>query len=378
MKRVKIGLVGSGFAAALHMEAYRRVYGIEPRVAALASTDRDAGLFAKEYGIQSVYPGLEQMLEAEKPDVVDICTPPSTHAAMVKTAMEAGCHVICEKPLTGWFGDSSAPDMLKRVMEQMEELRRIVQKGGGTFFYAENFVYAPAVQKSAALLAAAGDRILFMKGEESHSGSHAGHAALWSMNGGGSLIRQGCHPLSALLYLKHRETGQRARVVSVLGDTGCIVPSLTEHERRYINARPRDVEDLANVILTFEDGTKALVTSGDIILGGVRNEIQIYTTGGVHQCRIAPNDQMQVYHVDDAGLKDEYFTEKVETKRGWQSIFLDEDTARGYVGELRDFLLCAAGEKEEPESGFSLAYDTIRVIYGAYESAREGRRIDLD
>ena len=53
------------------------------------------------------------------------------------------------------------------------------------------------------------------------------------------------------------------------------------------------------------------------------------------------------------------------------------DRARGYVGELRDFLLCAAGRKEEPESGFSLAYDTVRIIYGAYRSAREGRRIEL-
>ena len=76
-------------------------------------------------------------------------------------------------------------------------------------------------------------------------------------------------------------------------------------------------------------------------------------------------------------MSGQYFTEKVETKKGWQSIFLCEDMARGYVGELRDFLLCAAGRKGEPESGFSLAYDTVRIIYGAYCSAREGRRIEL-
>ena len=38
--------------------------------------------------------------------------------------MGAGCHVICEKPLTGWFGDSAEPDMAKKVMEQLEQLRR--------------------------------------------------------------------------------------------------------------------------------------------------------------------------------------------------------------------------------------------------------------
>ena len=134
---------------------------------------------------------------------------------------------------------------------------------------------------------------------------------------------------------------------------------------------------MANVILTFEDGTKAMITSGDMILGGVRNEVQVYTTSGVYQCRIAPNDQMQVYHIDDSQLDDVYFTEKVETKKGWQSIFLDEDIARGYVGELRDFLLCSCGEKEEPESGFELAKETTRIIYGAYKSAREERKVKM-
>jgi predicted dehydrogenase len=375
MHKVKVGLVGSGFAATLHMEAYRQVYGIEPYIAAVASTSAGREAFAEKYGIPSVYGSMEEMIEAEHPDIVDICTPPSSHETLVAAAMKAGCHVICEKPLTGWFADKDEPEMLEQVVKQMDDLREVIRESGKKFFYAENFVYAPSVQKSASLLRATKDRVLFMRGEESHSGSHAGHAALWSMNGGGSLIRQGCHPLSALLYLKQQEGSGNGAVKSVIADMGYIVPSLNEDERKNINARPKDVEDLANVIMTFEDGTKASVVSGDMILGGVRNEIQVYTTGGVHQCRIAPNDQMQVYHVDESRLKDEYFTEKVETKQGWQSIFLDEDVARGYVGELRDFLLCAAGEKEEPESGFELAYETVRIIYGAYQSARDGRRI---
>ena len=42
--------------------------------------------------------------------------------------MGAGCHVICEKPLTGWFGDSAEPDMAKKVMEQLEQLRREIRR----------------------------------------------------------------------------------------------------------------------------------------------------------------------------------------------------------------------------------------------------------
>lgn len=377
MHKVKIGLVGSGFAASLHMEAYKMVYGVEPVICALASTSEKAKGFADKYGIQTVYTSLDEMLQKEKLDVVDICTPPSAHAAQIEKVMMNGCHVICEKPLTGWFGDHNEPNMLKYVEKQLEELERVIRASGKKFFYAENFVYAPAVQKSAELIEATGAKVLYMKGEESHSGSHAPHAALWSKNGGGSLIRQGCHPLSAVLYLKNKERKRAGKVTAVIADMGHIVPTLTASEAKNINARPVDVEDMANVILTFEDGTKAMITSGDMILGGVRNEVQVYTTSGVYQCRIAPNDQMQVYHIDDSQLDDVYFTEKVETKKGWQSIFLDEDIARGYVGELRDFLLCSCGEKEEPESGFELAKETTRIIYGAYKSAREERKVKM-
>ena len=376
MKKVRISLVGSGFAAALHMEAYQRVYGIEPEIVSLASTSAGAMEFAEKYHIPKVYRSLEELLENEPPEVVDICTPPSAHFEQICQALAAGCHVICEKPLSGWF-EAGDPEMLIRVTEQMDKLRGVLENSRGMFFYAENFIYAPAVQKSAELIRAAGDRILFLRGEESHSGSHAAHAALWSKNGGGSLIRQGCHPLTALLYLKQAESGEATRVVSVVADMGYLLPKLKESEKAYMSARPKDVEDLANVMITFADGTKAHVMAGDMVLGGVRNSIEVYTSGGVHQCNIAPSNQMQVYHVDDGKLASMYFTEKVETKKGWQSIFLEEDVARGYVGELRDFLLCAAGEKKAPECGFDLAYETIRIIYAAYLSAQKGCRIDL-
>ena len=82
---------------------------------------------------------------------------------------------------------------------------------GRLFMYAEDWIYAPAVTKTAEILRASKDKILFMKAEESHSGSHAAHAAHWSMTGGGSLIRMGCHPLSAVLYLKQVEPRRAAR-----------------------------------------------------------------------------------------------------------------------------------------------------------------------
>ena len=104
--------------------------------------------------------------------------------------------------------------MYQRVLEEMEETRAAIEKTGKLFMYAEDWIYAPAVTKTVEILRATGDKILFMKGEESHSGSHAAHAAQWAMTGGGSLIRMGCHPLSAVLYLKQVEANARGETIS--------------------------------------------------------------------------------------------------------------------------------------------------------------------
>src|SRR6202008_2487986 len=106
--------------------------------------------------------------------------------------------------------------------------------------------YAPAVAKTVEIRRATKDKILFMKAEESHSGSQAAHAAQWAMTGGGSLIRMGCHPLSPVLYLNQWETGGGGRpitVSSVTADVGNVAASLPPQDHIYIKSNPVDVED---------------------------------------------------------------------------------------------------------------------------------------
>src|SRR6516164_2081566 len=164
MAKVRVGLVGCGFVAELHMYAYQRVYGLEAQVTAVAARGDHVLDFAKKHRIPGTYRDFKRLLADKEIDVVDICTPPALHATMIVEAVQAGKHVN-----------------------------------------AEDWIYAPAVAKTVEILKATKDKILFMKAEESHSGSHAAHAAQWSMTGGGSLIRMGCHPLSTVLYLKQVE-----------------------------------------------------------------------------------------------------------------------------------------------------------------------------
>ncbi|HYS49435.1 MAG TPA: Gfo/Idh/MocA family oxidoreductase [Xanthobacteraceae bacterium] len=389
MATVRVGLVGAGFVAELHIYAYRRVYGLDAQVTAVAARGDHVVEFANKHHIRATYRDFRTLLADQDIDVVDICTPPALHAPMIVEAVQAGKHVICEKPFTGYFGrdGDTAPVgkhvakslMYQRVMEEMDKTCAAIKSSGRLFMYAEDWVYAPAVAKTVEMLEATRDKILFMKADESHSGSHAAHAAQWSMTGGGSLIRMGCHPLSTALYLKQveaRSRGERISVSAVTADVGNVVASLPPQERAFIKSNPVDVEDWATLTLTFSDGTKATIFSGDMILGGVRNLIETYTSGGALYANITPNNHLTTYMTDEQKLAGVYITEKVDRKTGWQFVCLEEEWTRGYLQEIQDFMECVSLGRQ-PRADLALAAQTMQVTYAGYWSAEEGRRIVL-
>jgi predicted dehydrogenase len=387
MPKIRVGLVGCGFVAELHMYAYKRVYGVDAEVTAVAARGDHVLAFARKHQIPTTYRDFRDLIADKAIDVVDICTPPAVHGEMIVAAMQAGKHVICEKPFAGYFGrdGDKAPIgkhvpkslMYERVMAEMERTRAAIAASGRLFMYAEDWVYAPAVTKMVEILEATKDKILFMKAEESHSGSHAAHAAQWAMTGGGSLIRMGCHPLSAVIYLKQVEAkarGETIAVTAVTGDIGNVAAGLSSQERTYIKSNPVDVEDWGMLTLTFSDGTKSTVFSGDMIMGGVRNVVETYTSGGSLFANITPNNHLVSYLTDEAKLANVYITEKVDRKTGWQFVCLEEEWTRGYLQEIQDFMECVALGRQ-PRAGVALAYETIKVNYAGYWSAEDGRRI---
>ena len=384
--RLRVGIVGAGFVAHIHGEGYRHVHGVDVELVSVTATRPErARAFAQRFGVARAVADHRAVLDDPEVDVVDLCAPSHHHAAMAIEAARAGKHVIVEKPLTGFFGPPDTPreEMLRRAVASADEVLAAVRAAGVRFCYAENWVYAPPIQKARRLLTASGGPILRLIGEESHSGTHAPVSKRWVTGGGGSLIGKGCHPLGGALYLKadegRRLRGAPVRPVSVMAE----VAQLTETAifraaaPRYLNVvEGADVEDWGSMLITFDDGSVAQISAADTVLGGIRNFMTVYGAKAVVLCNINPNDVVQAYAPDTSVFGDEYIVEKIETKAGWTAPQPDEDWTTGYPQELQDFVECAALGRE-PLSDGALARDVTAVIYGAYLSAATGRRIDL-
>lgn len=96
---IKVAIIGCGKIADAHAELIQRIDGAE----IVAVCDKEK-LMAKQlyerYDIKNYYEDVDQMLEAAKPDVVHITTPPQSHFGLGKLCLEAGCNVYMEKPFT--------------------------------------------------------------------------------------------------------------------------------------------------------------------------------------------------------------------------------------------------------------------------------------
>ena len=386
---VTVGAAGAGRALELHAFGYKRS-NIPARLKTVMARRPEQIRSAMErYGFEHGTTDYDDLLNDPEIDVIDICTPPYVHKDEIVRALRAGKHVICEKPLTGYFGRPGDGEpvgektpkklMFERLLEDLDDLRAVVRESGKRFMYAENFVYAPAVLKAAEIIRAKKSRILYMKGEESLKGSSSAVAGEWSKTGGGIFMRNGVHPLGAILYLKEQESiahGRNVTVKSVVGDMGYATRRLNDYEHRHIAARPHDVEDAGTAVLTFTDGSKATVISTDNLLGGSKNYVEVYANDAAITCRLTMNDAMETYMADEDGMEGVYLSEMLPIATGWNKPFVADEMLRGYCNEIVDFM-GAILEDREAEGCFQLAEQVVKVVYAAYRSAEEGRRIDM-
>lgn len=151
-KKIKYGIIGTGWIAEAHVESLKMMPDVEI-VAAADLIPGKAEKFMKKYGVPNVrcYPDHKSMLEAEELDAVSVCTYNTTHAECTIDALNKGVHVLLEKPMCVTIEE--AAEIIKaekrsgkilsigfqpRMDENMQMIKKIVQSGElGKIYYIQ-------------------------------------------------------------------------------------------------------------------------------------------------------------------------------------------------------------------------------------------------
>jgi predicted dehydrogenase len=274
---IKAAIVGTGFIGPAHLEALRRIPNVE--VVALVEVNQAlADEKAKQLGIPRAYV-FADMLEQDDIDVVHICTPNFLHFSQAKTVMEAGKHVICEKPLA-------------ISLEEAEELVQLAKTTGLVNAVHFNLRYYPMVRQM---------KVMREKGELGQVYSIMGSYLQdwlflqtdynWRLepdkSGDSRAIADiGSHLLDITEYV----TG--LKITEVMADFSTVhktrlkpLKPIETYSGKMLSQDdyqevPINTEDHATVLLRFDNGSKGSITVSQVSAGR-KNRLNIEIAGSV-------------------------------------------------------------------------------------------------
>lgn len=134
----RVAIAGAGMVTRHHLQAWRKLPQVEV-VALCARHVEHARARAAEFGVAAAYGDVAEMLDRERPDVLDIATPPDAHAQQARMAADRGVHILCQKPMTGDLAAS------ERLVDDVGERVR--------FMVHENWRFRPQYRQAMAWLA---------------------------------------------------------------------------------------------------------------------------------------------------------------------------------------------------------------------------------
>jgi predicted dehydrogenase len=230
-----VAVVGTGGIASLHAEEAARLDG-RVRIVAAVDPDQDRlARFCDKWSVPRGYPELSAMLERERPDLVDIATPPGLHAPQARACLARGLTVWCEKP----------PAL---SLAELDQIAATEAEGGGRFAAVFQHRFGSGAATLRSLVEAADPRLgalmtavchtLWFRDDSYFAVPWRGS---WEAEGGGPTMGHGIHQLDLLL--------------SILGDWRRVVAVTARR------ARPTRTEDLSAALVTLASGAVVTVVN---------------------------------------------------------------------------------------------------------------------
>ncbi|MBQ6163716.1 MAG: Gfo/Idh/MocA family oxidoreductase [Clostridia bacterium] len=352
MKMLKVGIIGCGGISNSHMHGYLEM---KDRVEVIACCDIDepkAQEYAERYGIAHYYNNCCDMLKAEKLDLVSVCTWNNAHAECSIAALNAGCNVICEKPMAMNAKEAVAMKeaadrsgkllmlgFVRRHGNDAQSARRLVENGElGEIYYAQ----AKYLRRC---------------------GFPGGWFGDKSLSGGGPLIDLGVHVIDLMRYIMGcpKPVSVFGATFDKLGTRPGIKATDWVSETRI--AKPVfNVEDMAVAMIRFDNGAVLnLETSFNLNLPNNEDGLKLYGS----KAGLSVSAPFTLYTEYDGQLAD-------IALRGENDFNFHRDFDR----EIKNFVDAVEGKAEciaPAEDGVEL----MRILDAVYESAKTGKSVDI-
>ena len=390
--RLGIGIIGSGFNAKFHLQAFVGVRDVDvlgiwspnaTRAAVAAALARKL-----DVGRAKVYDSIADMVANPAIDAIWLCGPNHARVENVEEivdAIERGRGTLkaiaCEKPLA-------------RNVAEAKQVASLAKRAGLMTGYLENQAFAPQVEHGRAIIWARGARLTgrpyLARAAAEHSGPHMPWFWQGKLQGGGVLNDMMCHSALVVRHLLTEPGKPLASLapVKVTAHIASLKWTRPEYTKRLSRAMGKDVnyakhpaEDFASLTIEFEDerGTRVLgeaTTSWSFVGAGLRLSAEL----------LGPEYSMS-WNTLDSGLKlffsrevrgrsGEDLVEKQNAEMGLMPVVAGEAAAYGYEAEDRHFVRAFLTGKT-PQLTFDDGVDVVKLLMAAYMSAEQERTLSF-
>jgi predicted dehydrogenase len=386
-KPLGIGIIGSGFNARFHLQAFTGVRDADIR--GVWSPNRrhaeDAAALARRLDVgpeARAFRSIGEMVADRSVDAVWLCGPNQARVANVEELTDTVLRgrgelagLACEKPLA-------------RNLAEAKEVARMTKAAGLRHGYLENQVFAPQVARGRELLWARGaattGRPYLARAAEEHAGPHMPWFWRGDLQGGGVLNDMMCHSALVVWHLL-TEPGQplsSVRPKRVTGRIASLKWSRPAYARKLketmgVDYRKRPSEDFASVSIEFEtkDGLTLIgeaSTSWSFVGAGLRLSAELLGPEYSMSWNSLETGLGLFFSREVKGRAGEDLVEKQNAETGLMPVVADEAVAYGYEAENRHFVRAFLG-KEKPRLTFDHGVEVVKLLMTAYRSAETGR-----
>ncbi len=332
-------LIGAGSICRTHIDAVETQNGRAKVTAVVSRSGESARRVIQEKGLDArAYTDFREALEKEPCDIADIITPPATHKEIAVACLEAGAHVLVEKPMAS---------SLEECQAMLDAARRNGKRLG---VIAQSRFLTPVYRTKRLLETGLCGRLLYSqinsfwyRGRSYYDLAWRGQ---WSVEGGGCTLVHAVHHIDLLNWMAGRPQEVTAFLRNLAHDNS-------------------EEEDLSMAVLRYPDGSAAQLTASLLCHG----QQQSLLFAGERASLAIPH-QMWADLPKENGFPQENRALLDRLNAMWEQI--PPLTREGHAGQIEDFLNALEEEREPAVTGED-GYRAMELIMGIYKSAAEKR-----